>query len=134
MALAGKGKKRTTDAKSKGHSKQHKSGSNDKKSSAAAATSSETKLGTASTSAFATNDRPTKDKSVKPGHKSIDVVQAELSEDSDSEGEMHVEEDLEADFLMSLDVKGMAVYVAALLPYDGHIHIVLTLLLVRCIA
>lgn len=110
MALAGKGKKRTTDAKSKSHSKKHKSSSTSTSKAASTSTVDSTEILKKSTSAFA-SDKPAKDKTIKKGHKAIEVVaQPDGSDDSEDQGGMDVDEDLEADFLMSLDVKGMTVY------------------------
>lgn len=115
MALPGKGKKRTTDAKSKSHSKKHKSSATSSSKAGSTSTAASNPIEVVKNKSAFASDKPAKDKTIKKGHKAIEVVAQpdveEDSEDSQGEGGMDVDEDLEADFLMSLDVKGMAVLV-----------------------
>lgn len=135
MALPGKGKKRTTDAKTSSHSKRHKPAAPTQKksgSSSAAPTNATTQDEFAVkakkyTGAFPT-EKPAKS-NVKKGHNAIAIVDQVETSDDDSEqesgGEMEVDQDLEDNFLMSLDVKGMTVYVglSTTARHEANTHI-----------
>lgn len=117
MALPGKGKKRVTTFKQSSLSKQHKSNgagavSNTKKATHnnSASLTDVKSLKSTSTGSFPL-DKPTKVKNKGKAPELIATVEQDSSSEAEDEeeGGMEVEEDLAADFLMDLDVKGMAV-------------------------
>lgn len=128
MALPGKGKKRTTNAKTSSLSKRHKPSSAGNSTTKSAPSTKfqpkpvETLNSAPSKSAFGP-ERVIKEKKDRKGKGPAFIPAVEQSDSSDdSDGAMEVDEEVdtgEGNFLMSLDTKGMAVFVFSALSVGG---------------